>query len=336
MIKMIEEKVLDIKEYYHDLKLIEKKSKIIKDRIEEVCTERRIDKAEIDGYIVKKEKREHYVWKKGIYNVLKKYNRLNSCLKHGNEMKDRFNLKPYLIPKTLDDLYIRAGKIIPTKEFLAKEQREITELISELNNVELNNMLHMYAQQKKLLDILKGKYDIDKKELLNLMLEEGIGRVDGFSISEKEDRYDFEKMPSKMEEKVLLATNGTESIDLFKLSKTSTKNLETLETMNFGLDDLDNYVRIEKRFGKAKLDFLYSRLGDFIFVEGYRIEEDVHSRFPINNGEVDKLIFKGEIPEREVFRYKRIDHSKEPIEFFEVISVENNEERRRGLMATKS
>lgn len=320
----------EINGYYNKMKIAEKKAGMVKQKIVELSEKKKIEFKEIEGYIIKKNYREHYVWNDGVYQILKRFGLLNAVLKHGNEMKERFDLTPFIKPKTEEDYYVK----ITTKrtlEEINKEKAELEAFLKKIENDELTELVRKYASHKKIFDIRNKKYEDDKKKLKDLMIKAGLDELENFKLYEKPDEYNFDEMPSQMVEKVLIATNGRESIDLIRFSKLS--KFDEIETVSILPGDLFNVNRIEKRFGAKKRNFLKERLGEnFYFVEGTRIEEDVHSRFPINNLAIEALIKKGKLPEREVMRQRRIDSSKKPIEFFEIISVENYEERKKALL----
>lgn len=277
----------------------------------------------INGVILQERKNITYVWQKEFYEEAIGRGIVHTLLKHGNKLKERFDLSQYTIPKKPEN---KSLGYTPPKKNLDEIEQYTINLNSEKtlwSAEQIEKKVDNYMCLKKIIDLKESRYNAIKKDLLQEMKAKNIQKTqDGFYLRDEPTSYDFSKMydVNYLEETVLIATNGIKSVDLFY-----DKEIVMVDVTE---DDLYDIEYIKKRFGEKRINALKKVLGpDFYYVKGFRKETDILNRFPVSTEKVEEAIDNGWLPIKVLKtgrQIKSIDHIKLN---FEIVSETSAQKR---------
>lgn len=245
----------------------------------------------INSYILQEKKHVNYTWLDEFYEEAIDCGFVHTLIKHGNKLKERFDLSEYELPKDPENKSLNYRPQQKMMDEQKKEEEWVNAEVEKWQAETLEAKVERYMRYKKLYKLKEDRYSAQKSELLEAMKETGIEKTsEGFYLKDETTQYDFKRLyNSELEETVLIATNGTKSVDLFYDKKIV--EVDILE------DDLNEAERIKKRFGKGRMEALEKVLSnDFYFVKGYRTEKEILKRFPVSTEKVEDAIDNGYLP----------------------------------------
>jgi len=180
-----------------------------------------------------------------------------------------------------------------------------------------------YMHLKKVTDLKERRYNSIKQELLQLMKEFNVKKTnEGYYLRPGPTTYNFADMyqVKELEETVVIATNGYQSVDLFY-------DKEIVE-VDITEDDLENVEYIKKRFGAKRINALSEVLEkNFYYVKGTRKETNILSRFPVSTEKVEQAIDNGWMPNSVLKTGREIKSVNDIKLSFEIISSSSAKER---------
>lgn len=320
-------------EFQKEIKLKKEVLKLIKDeeiknyyinqKEETLALDEDFQNININGVILQERKNVTYSWSKDFYEEVIGCGIVHTLLKHGDKLKERFNLSDYVLPKDPEN---KTLGLVPYKKSVAEAEFYMINLDIEKQKWSANGIeqvVENYMRLKKIIDLKEERYSSMKNELLQLMKEHNVQKTEeGFYLKDEIQNYDFAEMynAEELEETVIIATNGIHSVDLF--------HDKEIVMIDITEDDLYDVEYIKKRFGKKRIDALKTALGeDFYYVKGYRKETNILSRFPVSTEKVEEAIDNKWLP-MNILKTGRQVKSVDDIKLnFEIVSEESAKKR---------
>lgn len=328
--KIIEE----INAYQKDMSFentrIEKMKEVIKEYYQEekraaIEENRDFDRVKIDDIFLQEVKKPTYSWLPTFRETLVDLGIAHLVLKNGNQLNKRFDLTEFELPINPENKSLH----FYNRKTEEQKSNEKTLLSKEEEKWELDtneDLVKRYIRYKKKYDLKKDRYNNDKKRLLDAMLQEGIDKMEGFSVKDETPGYNFSAMYHReLEEQLVLATNGEIFVDLI-----GDKN----EVIEIKKEELYDVEEINKRFGQKKKDELREILGDaYYYIQAKRLEENILDRFPIATGAVDELIDEGYLDKKTLEKERYIARDEDYNMVFEIVTQDSIQKRHDVYMA---
>ncbi|MFP3725839.1 hypothetical protein U8V72_11615 [Priestia filamentosa] len=277
----------------------------------------------INGVILQERKNIKYNWLNAFYEEAEDRGIIHTVLKHGNKLKERFDLSSYKLLPSKDAASLGYTPSSKSYEEIEKRRRKLELERAQWKANSIEKSVEKYMSLKKINSLKKNEYQSLKEELFKLMQENDVQKTEeGFYIKNGPITFDFSKMYQVPEfiETVLIATNGYQSVDLFYTDKIV--KIDLIE------EDLEDVEYINKRYGAKRIAALKEALGDnFYYVRGYRKEKNILTRFPISTEKVEEAINNGWLPITVLQTYREIQSVDDITLGFEIISESAAKER---------
>lgn len=322
------EEVLDeILNYYPEVRYQKNRLEVMKEFLKEgyeglkqIAEEEgnELDVLNINGILVREKVRKNYTWSKDFLEEMVDLGKAHLILTMGNKLNKRFDLRDFELPKNPENKRLK-NTLRKTPHEALQEEVSLKEEQNIWKATPYEELVEMYMRYKKRYDLKNSQYEADREILFRLMKEEGTEDVTGFSIVDETTKYDFQKMYNvELQERLQLATNGEVFVDLLT---------DTIIELN--PDELEGVEVVKKRFQKPRLLKLGEMLGDeFQFIEGYRIEENILSRFKVSTSKVEEAVDEGFLNPM-VLKTEKLIEKEEDIQLvFEIITEEQDRKRR--------